>query len=508
MTSDFGYLLGTAFFADQPDPLKKLYQVLEASFDGIYITDGEANTLFANHSYELITGLNRMDMLGKNMRDLMAAKTIDKSGTLLVLASRKSVTLEQKFSTGKRAIISSTPTYDDTGNIVMVVTNVRDITELYELKEQLAKKEDLTQQQLREIELIRQHFGATHQTISVDSTMLQKLLLANRVAKLDTIVLLLGETGVGKEVVANYIHQCSTRSSERFIKINCGSIAKELAESEFFGYERGAFTGANTEGKPGIFEIAHKGTLFLDEVGELPMEMQVKLLRVIQEKEVLRVGGRIPKKVDVRIIAATNRDLESMVRQKRFRSDLFYRLNVFPLVIPPLRERSSDIPLLASSILEELNKKYGLQKELSIQAKYTMQGYAWPGNIRELRNAIERAIIVSTDNEIRAEDLTIYGQDLPAVTKNLSDLNLGAPIVLKQVLEDIEAEYIKAAYEKHKNLRRAAAAVSMDPATFLRKRNKYFNNDTISRNNETECIINETNSFDNETFASDFMPQC
>lgn len=215
--------------------------------------------------------------------------------------------------------------------------------------------------------------------------------LSKRVAPLDTTVILLGETGVGKEVFAKYIYQNSSRNDKPFIKVNCGAIPANLVESELFGYEKGAFTGADRNGKMGLFEVADTGTIFLDEVGELPLDMQVKLLRVLQEQEFERIGGRKPVKADVWVLAATNRNLEEMVRQKAFREDLYYRLMIFPIHIPPLRERPADIIPLASLFLSQLNKKYNFKKYFSLISITMMKDYNWPGNIRELRNIVERA---------------------------------------------------------------------------------------------------------------------
>ena len=225
--------------------------------------------------------------------------------------------------------------------------------------------------------------------------MLNVLQMIDRVRKLDTTVLLTGETGVGKDKIASYIVRGSNRSAERFIKVNCGAIPSTLIESELFGYERGAFTGANKEGKMGLFEVADKGTIFLDEVGELPPDMQVKLLRVLQEQEIERIGSNKPIKVDVRVIAATNRNLLEMMREKTFRADLFYRLNVFPVTIPPLRERKDDIIPLAEQFLTDLNHKYGMEKRLTDAAKDVLLEYRWPGNVRELKNVVERSMIMS-----------------------------------------------------------------------------------------------------------------
>jgi PAS domain S-box-containing protein len=467
---DLKYLSNCMIFRKKPGEPVNLCQILESSFDGIYITDGSAITIFVNHSYESITGLKRDEVLGRTMQDLVKNEVINKSGTLLALKNHGTVTLEQKFRTGKRAIITSTPSYGVDGKPVMVVTNVRDITELHDLKEQLAREKELTEKQLLEIEIIRKQIYGAGSTVAVDPVMLDKLLMATKVARVNTLVLLTGETGVGKEKIAAYIHRNSPRRDERFITINCGSISEQLAESELFGYEPGAFTGANTRGKLGLFEVADRGTLFLDEIGELSMDLQVKLLRVIQEHEVLRVGSTLPRKIDIRIIAATNQNLEDMVAQNRFRRDLFYRINVFPLYIPPLRERPKDILPLSHTILEEFNKQYGLEKEFTQDAEFELQNYSWPGNIRELRNIIERAMIISTGNEIFPEDLSV--NNVHSCNSPVQSLQNG-PVNLKQILEDKEAEYIKHAYKMYKNIRRAAACLAMNPATFLRKMKKY-----------------------------------
>jgi PAS domain S-box-containing protein len=476
------FLTGGGLFSGQQDASQKLYQILESFFDGIYITDGKANTIFINHSYEVITGLNRADMIGKNMQYLMDTKIIDKSGSLMVLKDRMSVTLEQKFSTGKHALITSTPFYDTRGNIEMVITTVRDMTELYRLKNRLTRNEEETDKQRIELEYLQKTLVVPGTSfITNDFGMLQNLLLANKVAKQDTVVLLLGETGTGKEVLADYIYQNSSRSGERFVKINCGTIAEHLAESELFGYESGAFTGASSGGKPGLFEVADNGTIFLDEIAELPLDMQVKLLRVIQEKEILRVGAVKPRKVNVRIIAATNRDLDDMVEKNLFRRDLLYRINVFPIKIPPLRDRPGDILPLSRAILGEFRKQP--RGGFSLDAEVALANYRWPGNIRELRNVIERAVILRGDGEILAEDLMI-SKTAPLTIG--AEANFKEPVALKKVLENVERQYINWAYDKYRNIRKAASCLLMNPATFFRKLRKYdvskskqnFNNGT------------------------------
>lgn len=297
--------------------------------------------------------------------------------------------------------------------------------------------------------------------------------MIDRVAPLDTTVILFGETGVGKEVFAKYIYQHSARKNKPFIKVNCGAIPANLVESELFGYEKGAFTGADKNGKMGLFELANTGTIFLDEVGELPLDMQVKLLRVLQEQEFERIGGRKPVKVDVRVLAATNRDLEEMVKQKTFRQDLYYRLMIFPVHIPPLRERPDDILPLAQLFLQTLNRKYDFKKYLSPLSAKMMQDYSWPGNIRELRNIIERAVIISNEDEIGPDALHLFTvEDRPETKSRVLD-----PVKdLKTAMEELELEYINHAYEKYGNVREAAESLGMTPSTFVRKRQKYTKN--------------------------------
>jgi transcriptional regulator with PAS, ATPase and Fis domain len=293
---------------------------------------------------------------------------------------------------------------------------------------------------------------------------------SQRIAKVDTTVLLLGETGVGKEEIAKFIHRNSLRKDRPFVKINCGAIPANLIESELFGYEKGAFTGALQQGKLGMFEVAEGGTLLLDEIGELPLKMQVKLLRALQEQEITRVGGTKSIKIDVRILAATNRNLEKMVREKIFREDLYYRLNVVPVNIPPLREREKDILPLAYLFLEQFNKKYGLKKRFSFSTNACFLDYSWPGNIRELKNIVERVVVTSKENEILIEDLPegICKNKIEKIGERDSDI-----IPLKDALGKIEKELIEKAYEKFGSVRSAAKALGIDASTFVRKRQKY-----------------------------------
>ena len=489
-------------FSNLEEANEWLDAVIEHSFDGIYITDGDANTVKVNKAYETITGLKKSEVLGYNMVELVERGVISDSGSLIAMQEGRPVTLRQSFKTGKKALITSSPIYNADGTIRMVVTNVRDLTELYYLKEKVekTKKEELRLK--RELSHV---YGAScnrDQSIAVDENSVKTFLMAGKVAPLDTTVMLLGESGVGKEVFAKYIYCASQRKGQSFIKVNCGAIPENLIESELFGYEKGAFTGADKNGKIGLFEAASHGTLFLDEIGELPMKMQVKLLRVLQEKEVERIGSAKPVRVDVRVIAATNRDLEEMVEKGTFREDLYYRLMVFPIKIPPLRERREDILPLAERFLEELNGKYGFHREFSDEVCQSMRNYGWPGNIRELRNVVERAVIISSEEEIRQDCLPDFSEvgrskadkgrrpmdgggearsagqadrETDKTADGERNIGSGPSQNLKIEMEKLELESINRAYEKYGNVREAAASLSMTASTFVRKRKRFQN---------------------------------
>lgn len=453
---------------------KRLDAIIESSYDGIYITDGKANTLMVNKAYENLTGLKREDLLGHNMLELERNKIVSQSATLLVLKENKTTTIEQEFKTGKKVLVTSTPIFDEDGSVAMVVTNVRDITSLIKLQEQLEQNKELAERYYSEIEEMRLQFIDSEDLVVQDEKMFETLRIAKRVAKVDTTVLILGETGVGKEEVAKFIHKNGTRKNKVFMKVNCGAIPENLIESELFGYEKGAFTGANKDGKPGLFEFADEGTLFLDEVGELPLDMQVRLLRVLQEQEIVRIGGLSPIKVDVRILAATNRSLEEMVKEKTFREDLYYRLNVVPLTIPPLRERKGDILPLIRYYTSTLNEKYGWTRAFASSALKVLYDYQWPGNVRELKNLVERALLMNEDELITdvelAKTIGFEGTTGRVVDGEKGD-NDPLPN-LKEALDDLESQLIERAYARHGNVRSAAKALGIDASTLVRKRQK------------------------------------
>ncbi|MFM1655628.1 sigma-54 interaction domain-containing protein [Brevibacillus sp. B_LB10_24] len=289
----------------------------------------------------------------------------------------------------------------------------------------------------------------------------------DNVAKYDSTVLILGESGVGKEVLVKRIHDSSPRAKGPLVRINCGAIPDNLMESEMFGYEKGAFTGATNQGKLGLISLANKGTLFLDEIGELSPAIQVKLLRVIQERHFYPIGGVKPVMADVRFIAATNKNLRSMVDSGKFREDLYYRLNVVPIIVPSLRDRKEDIPQLIQFFLQKFQKKYNKSMTITESACRLLCEYDWPGNIRELENMIERLIVTATSDAIVHDDIPeeilVKGEQPPRFTGG----------TLKELMSEYECQIIKAALQHQESLNKASRQLGIDVSTLSRKCKKY-----------------------------------
>lgn len=449
--------------------MENFERVIDSSFDGMFITDGVGNVLYLNTAYEKIASLKREDLLGKSMVDIEKAGIISKSATLIVLKKRKTTSINQEFKTGRTALVTSTPIFNKKNEIIFVVTNVRDISELEQLKKKVHTNSNLVKKYVYQIEELKNQLIQDDEIIAEDYKMLKTLQSVKRVAKVDTTVLLLGETGVGKEEIAKIIYKNSLRVDGPFIKVNCGAIPENLLESEFFGYEKGAFTGANNVGKIGLFELADNGTIFLDEVAELPLNMQVKLLRVLQEETITRIGGHKEIKINVRVISATNNDLEEMVKNGLFREDLFYRLNVIPIIIPPLRERRGDIAPLIKHFVDYYNSKYNTNKKIDSKVISILYEYPWPGNIRQIKNNIERMILLSEDSLITVKDIPT---DI-VKEQNGELINEIENKTLKQAVSILEYKMITNAYEKYKNVRDASKTLGIDAATFVRKRKKY-----------------------------------
>lgn len=414
-----------------------LDQVIFNSYDAIFVTDKFGNVLLANPSSGKLLGVKTEELVGNNVGDLVKKGTYDRSTTLEAIETRSVVTGLIVSWHGVNIMATSTPLMDKNGEITMVITNARDKDLVDKFLSVLEEERKTADRYKTAVEYFSEGDLDPKATVAESQQMRQIIATSNVIAKTDSTVLLLGESGTGKEVIARHIYRNSLRAREPFIPVNCAAIPHELLESEFFGYVRGAFTGASSQGKPGLFEIADKGTLFLDEIAELPLAMQSKILRVLETGEIQRLGGTTLQKTNVRLIAATNRDLKTMINQKLFRSDLYYRLSVIPINLPPLRERPEDILVLAQKFLEELNRKYALTKKFTTQTKQAFLNYSWPGNVRELRNVIERLVITSKDDNLNFEDNTpLSGK---TNTKTADRLYRGT---LKSVVKAVEKEYI------------------------------------------------------------------
>ncbi|TYP57791.1 sigma-54 interaction domain-containing protein [Thermosediminibacter litoriperuensis] len=380
-----------------------LQSILEHINEGICVIDRSRRVIYWNRRSEKLYGIKKEQILGKDIEQFFPnalALEVLKTGRPVEYA-------EHRPREGNVVVISSIPIKKD-GEVLGVVSIDQDITEIRKLNYELQRARN----RIQYLEYIEEEIKKLHQDFNFENivykskTMYDLILLAMKVAESDASVLIQGESGTGKDLFARAIHQGSPRKDKPFIVVDCSSIPESLLESELFGYEPGAFTGAQKKGKPGKFELAEGGTVFLDEIGEMPLEMQSKLLRVLETREFYRVGGVKPVKVNIRIIAATNRDLAEMVKEGKFREDLLYRLDVVSLKIPPLRERPEDIPVLIDYYLKKNsveNKK--VIDSIAPAAMEMMLNYPWPGNVRELKNVVERLVILSEDGSILAEHL-------------------------------------------------------------------------------------------------------
>lgn len=452
----------------------ELDAIIESSYDGVMITDQEGKGIRINQSLARLTGLDATNFEGKFIDDLFEKGIFQYSSiTIRALQEGQTITGIQKVSTtGKEVLVTGNPIFNTEGKVHRVVTNVRDVSELHKVREELRETELLANRYHTELSQLTLERLKKDKIIVQNPGMIKLFDLAVRAARTDVTVLLLGESGVGKEVFSRVIHNTSSRYfTGSFIQINCGAIPENLLESELFGYEPGSFTGANLKGKPGIFEIATHGTLLLDEIGDLPKNLQVKLLRVLQEQEVYRLGSTSPIKLDARIIAATNLNIWERVKEGTFREDLFYRLNVLPIDVPPLRERREDIVPLCLHFIQLYNEKYGITKRLDPKAIPILESYSWPGNVRELQNVLERLMVVTDEELIQAEQVEI--QLTKFKTKSNSPITVNQLIPIHEARDILEKELINMALDSYPSIRKAAEVLGLDHSNIVRKVAKY-----------------------------------
>ena len=466
-----------------------LCTILDALEDPIHIIDTDGILVFANLAWEKLIGLPRESAVGLYINDAIRGNqgfyfSIEKdedsraaqfthfdqklfdSIALTALEKRKRVSMFAYSSSKNRFMLTSIPLYKG-DRLQYVLTWCRDLTNFSQLCDDLQSAIEKNKLISEELEFYRK-MTTSQNMIGKCPQMIALMKTVEYVAGTDATVLITGESGVGKEVLTNEIYQRSGRKGKPFIRVNCASIPESLMESELFGYERGAFTGA-VKSKPGMFELANHGTLLLDEVGELPRALQPKLLRALQEREIIRVGGISTIPVDVRLIAATNQDLEAMVEGGTFRRDLYYRLNLIPLHIPPLRERGDDIPLLAVHFLEKFNAKYGKKKELTDEAMQIMKEYPWPGNIREMENLLERLVIIGEEHWLTAPRLMAILENGDGAALRLDPSGAS----LKDMVADYEKKLLKEALTRYGTTYKTAQALNTSQPTVARKAKLY-----------------------------------
>jgi PAS domain S-box-containing protein len=446
--------------------------IINSMSDGLWVCDGDATVLRINPASARLNDVDPATVVGRSMRDLVEERVFDRSVTLEVLKTGKPVHMLQTRR-GRTLVLTGTPVRDETGRLIRVVVNERDVTEIESLQRNLEEQEaikdrfrgELLEQQIQKVE--------SRRVIAKSPAMQKALRQAIKVAGAESTVLILGESGVGKGLFADLIHKYSARAGKPLVKVNCGAIPDSLVEAELFGYEKGAFTGAQAKGKAGYFEAAQGGTLFLDEIAELPLSSQVKLLRFLEDHRITRVGATASREVDVRILAATHRDLQEMVDQGLFRLDLFYRLNVIPLPIPPLRERRECLLPVLRHFIDHYSARLGTRRRLSRAATDALLAYGWPGNVRELMNLCERLVVMSDTEVIDGGDLppnvsAATSEALPATASAWDD-----ETSLEEALQRTERVLLLRARQRFGSQSDMARALGVNQSTIARKMKRY-----------------------------------
>ncbi|WP_298996625.1 sigma 54-interacting transcriptional regulator [uncultured Desulfovibrio sp.] len=452
---------------------KELHAIMDSMYDGMWIIDSKGTTLYVNRAMKRIANIEPEEMIGKSVTIPMLEGKFSAAVTLEALEQRKIVTRFDDYPNGTRCLNTSTPIFDKQGNIWRVVACIRDITELEMLQRRLADAERAAQ--LLQAEAAALQHSNENKFVATGKVMRRCVAELEKAARAPSGILILGETGTGKTYAASYIHKKSPRADGPFISVNCAAIPPTLIESELFGYEKGAFTGASRSGKKGYFGLADNGTLLLDEIGELPLSMQAKILHVLDGQGFRKIGGEKELRVDVRIIAATNRPLDQLVSSGLFRADLYYRLRVLSINMPPLREHPEDIPTLITVFLDKACTRYNTIKTFSPSVVDCFSKHSWPGNVRELRAAVDFLAAMTESSVISMRDLPSYLLgDIPEIycddeEEESVPSQVEKNISFRETVENLERSLISKALRDTGSTYKAAARLGISQSTVVRK---------------------------------------
>ncbi|WP_134704444.1 sigma-54-dependent Fis family transcriptional regulator [Ammoniphilus sp. YIM 78166] len=470
-SSEILYIKQT-FSQEVRDLTTDLEAIVDSVYDEILVVDAAGTILrVSNRSNLNFWGVDPATVVGENILALEEKGWFKPSVTRRVLEEKKKISVVQQNRFGRKILAVGNPIFNRKKQLERIVIASRDITEVTNLQEELEEVKELTEKYRKEVNILRKIQHNEKPIIYQSQSMDEMMAEVAKVARVESTVTIYGESGVGKELIADAIHHLSPRKTKPFVKINCGSIPENLLESELFGYEKGAFTGALNQGKKGLFELAHQGTLFLDEVGELSLNLQVKLLRALQEREIMKIGGTKPIPIDVRMVTATNRNLEEMVAAGTFREDLFYRLHVIPLYVPALRERVDDIEPLVLHFLEYFNEKFATKKHVSEDAVEMLKAYHWPGNVRQLQNVVERAMVITASQLITANDLS---RILSTKNRSVPSVQVNEIIPLEKAIEMTQYQLINMALSEYKTVTKVAKVLEVSQPTMSRHIQKFI----------------------------------
>lgn len=461
----------------QPDDIypdrTTLLKILDHMYDELYVINHKGECIYVNRASLKHYGISPAEIIGQNVWETSEQGYFSPPIGPIVLESKKIATFEQQSNTGRKLVVTATPVFDNDGGLEMVVENLRDITTLDQVKNDLRSTKQLLYRYQRELEELRKE-DLRLDFIAQSKVMKDILGLAQLVAKVDSTVLITGPTGTGKGVLAKYIHSLSNRRNSPFITVNCAAIPEQLLESELYGYEKGAFTGANPKGKLGLFDVARDGTLFLDEIAEISLQLQAKLLQVLQEKTYRPLGSSKIKDVKCRILAATNQRLDQLVARGQFRSDLYYRLKTIEIDIPPLTERQDDLAPLIQFFLNRFDRQYNSDHYFTPEALEVLSSYTWPGNVRELEHMIERLVVTTPQSAISKDHV-------PAAIRAVEDAGIywndDDDLAFDQAMANMEKAIIKRSFDKWGSSYKVARALKISQSKASRLIRKHLKED-------------------------------